>query len=295
MGGFTSSSSAAPAVHRAGGGGLPAGGGGAIAAGSCKSSGSVVSNQSVAGAATVPEPVANSKSGSTPKMYRTAASAVGLLLSGVGCRVTRGITRDWVRRAKGVHQRTSAITDSFWTVDDTPTTTMQSLLIPLALGFSPGLVPRTNGVEQRATVAMAAKRIALGIVGPGLVGGEVMAQIEATTALLEKQGLDVVMAAVSELKPDADGKLQGWQICSDTSLSIADFKAALADPAAGEVCQPGLEPQSNRLGPRTSKSVTHASAPCLGQAGDFGRMADHLTSGRPRTRTLLDSAPTLSR
>ena len=119
-----------------------------------------------------------------------------------------------------------------------PESTMQSLLIPLALGFSPGLVPRTNGVEQRAAVAMAAKRIALGIVGPGLVGGEVMAQIEATTALLEKQGLDVVMAAVSELKPDADGKLQGWQICSDTSLSIADFKAALADPAAGEVCQP---------------------------------------------------------
>ena len=73
-----------------------------------------------------------------------------------------------------------------------------------------------------------------------------MAQIEATTALLEKQGLDVVMAAVSELKPDADGKLQGWQICSDTNLKIADFKAALADPAAGE-------------------------------AGDFARMADHLT------------------
>jgi len=118
-------------------------------------------------------------------------------------------------------------------------------LLPLTLGFSPGLVPRTSGVEQRAAVQMAAKRIALGIVGPGLVGGEFMAQLEATQALLEKQGLDVVMAAVSELKPDANGKLQGWQICSDTSLSIADFKAALADPAAGE-------------------------------AGDFARMADHL-------------------
>ena len=47
-----------------------------------------------------------------------------------------------------------------------------------------------------------------------------------------------VVAAVSELKPDANGKLQGWQICSDTSLSIADFKAALADPAAGEVWPP---------------------------------------------------------
>ena len=52
-----------------------------------------------------------------------------------------------------------------------------------------------------------------------------------------------------------------------------------------------LEPQSNRLGPRTNRSVTHASAPCLGQAGDFGRMADHLMGGRPRrARTLLESA-----
>jgi hypothetical protein len=128
-------------------------------------------------------------------------------------------------------------------------------LLPLTLGFSPGLVPRTSGVEQRAAVQMAAKRIALGIVGPGLVGGEFMAQLEATQALLEKQGLDVVMAAVSELKPDANGKLQGWQICSDTSLSIADFKAALADPAAGEVQPPwaptqsstGLNPGRSRL------------------------------------------------
>ena len=111
-------------------------------------------------------------------------------------------------------------------------------LLPLTLGFSPGLVPRTSGVEQRAAVHMAAKRIALGVVGPGLVGGEFMVQLEATQALLEKQGLDVVVAAVSELKPDANGKLQGWQICSDTSLSIADFKAALADPAAGEVWPP---------------------------------------------------------
>jgi aspartokinase/homoserine dehydrogenase 1 len=122
-----------------------------------------------------------------------------------------------------------------------------ALAVPSALGFAPGLAPRTFGVEQRSSIiAMTAKKIALGIVGPGLVGGEVMAQLEATTALLEKQGLDVVMAAVSELKPDADGKLQGWQVCSDTSLTIKGFKAALADPAAGE-------------------------------PGDFGKFADHLT------------------
>ena len=180
--------------------------------------------------------------------------------------------------------------------DASPTTAMLPLLLPLALGFSPGLVPRTNGGEQRAAVAMAAKRIALGIVGPGLVGGEVMAQIEATTALLEKQGLDVVMAAVSELKPDADGKLQGWQICSDTNLKIADFKAALADPAAGEVFPPGIEPQRNRLEPRTNRCVTHACEPRLGQAGDFARMADHLTGGRPRRGSNpAGRSPTLSR
>ena len=74
---------------------------------------------------------------------------------------------------------------------------------------------------------------------------QVMAQIEATTALLEKQGLEVVVAAVSELKPDADGKLQGWQVCSDTSLSIADFKAALADVRATHGSNPRLaEPQA---------------------------------------------------
>ena len=72
MGGFISSSSAAAAVHRAAGG-LPAGGGSAIVCGSFNGSGSVLR---AAGAATVPELVANSKSGSTPKMCRTSACTV---------------------------------------------------------------------------------------------------------------------------------------------------------------------------------------------------------------------------
>ena len=81
MGGFTSSSSsAAAAVHRAGVG-LPAGGSSAIAAGSCNGSGSVLR---AAGAATVPEPVANSKSGSTPKMYRAIAASVASAATGRG-------------------------------------------------------------------------------------------------------------------------------------------------------------------------------------------------------------------
>merc|ERR1719352_516935 len=44
--------------------------------------------------------------------------------------------------------------------------------------------------------------------------------------------------------------MRGWQITSDESLSIADFKAALADPAAGE-------------------------------PGDFDLLADHLKSVSP--------------
>jgi aspartokinase/homoserine dehydrogenase 1 len=135
---------------------------------------------------------------------------------------------------------------------------MLSLTLALApslvLSFSTGTAPRGSTViaAQRAhAVTMAAKKqIAIGIVGPGLVGGELMAQIEATKPLLDKQGLEVTVAAISELKPDASGKLQGWQICSDKSLSIADFKAALADPDAGE-------------------------------PGDFDKMADFLKSTAP--------------
>ena len=119
-----------------------------------------------------------------------------------------------------------------------------------------------------------------------------MAQIEATTALLEKQGLEVVVAAVSELKPDAEGKLQGWQVCSDTSLSIADFKAALADVCATRLSNPRLaEPQAEPQTSTPGRPATHTCAPRLGQpaageAGDFGKMADHLTGGRPhRPRT----------
>ena len=72
-----------------------------------------------------------------------------------------------------------------------------------------------------------------------------MKQMEATQALLSKRGLDVTVAAISELK---DGK--PWMICSDSTVTVEGFKAALADPEAG-------------------------------QAGDFLEMADHLKSVAP--------------
>lgn len=80
----------------------------------------------------------------------------------------------------------------------------------------------------------AKKKIAVGIVGPGLVGGELLSQIEATSSQLEKQGLDVMVTAISELKLDADGVLQPWMICSDKTVTFQAFKDAIQDPAAGQ-------------------------------------------------------------
>jgi len=37
----------------------------------------------------------------------------------------------------------------------------------------------------------AKKKVAIGVVGPGLVGGELLRQMEATRPLLAKQGIDV--------------------------------------------------------------------------------------------------------
>mmetsp|Transcript_41448 Transcript_41448/g.48329 ORF Transcript_41448/g.48329 Transcript_41448/m.48329 type:complete len:411 (+) Transcript_41448:33-1265(+) len=114
----------------------------------------------------------------------------------------------------------------------------------LARAFS----PRTLTSRVPIT-ALHAKKIAIGVVGPGLVGGELLQQIEATRPLLEQQGLEVVVAAISELKKDSDGKLQPWMICAETSISKSQFADALSD-----------ESESS------------------GQPGDFVQMADHLKS-----------------
>jgi hypothetical protein len=64
-----------------------------------------------------------------------------------------------------------------------------------AQSFAPGLLKSRQRVHsnsqaggRRDVTALAAmKKIAVGIIGPGLVGGELMNQLEATQALLEKQ------------------------------------------------------------------------------------------------------------
>ena len=120
-----------------------------------------------------------------------------------------------------------------------------SLLLLSTCTLTHAFTPLPALHRANTLIPLSAKKIAVGIVGPGLVGGELLSQMEATSSSLEKHGLDVVVAAISELKPDPDGVLQPWMICSDQTVSKRSFQGALGDHAAGE-------------------------------PGDFHKMADHL-------------------
>jgi len=63
---------------------------------------------------------------------------------------------------------------------------------------------------QKEQLSMMAKKVAIGIVGPGLVGGALLQQLEATQATLKANGMDVSVMAVSNLK---EGK--PWMLCRE--------------------------------------------------------------------------------
>ena len=96
-------------------------------------------------------------------------------------------------------------------------------LLPLASSFVGAPRPR---IGRRGAVAMGAmKKIAVGVVGPGLVGSEVLRQIEATKPLLEQQGLDVTVTAISTSKR---------MICDDADgCTLEDIEGILNDPSGG--------------------------------------------------------------
>ena len=96
-------------------------------------------------------------------------------------------------------------------------------LLPLASSFVGAPRPR---IGRRGAVAMGAmKKIAVGVVGPGLVGSEVLRQIEATRPLLEQQGLDVTVTAISTSKR---------MICDDEDgCTLEDIEGILNDPSGG--------------------------------------------------------------
>ena len=61
----------------------------------------------------------------------------------------------------------------------------------------------------------------VGIVGPGLVGGELIEQIEATQDILKKQGIEVTVAAIANMK---GGK--PWMLCKKEGMTLSGFKVS---------------------------------------------------------------------
>jgi len=111
-------------------------------------------------------------------------------------------------------------------------------LLPLATTLR---LPVSSGVQAATRsapptmMARPLKRIAVGIVGTGLVGGEFLQQLESTRSALTSQGLEVTVASISRTKPDADGERKPWMLCDDEEgCTLEDVEQGMADPAAGE-------------------------------------------------------------
>jgi len=103
--------------------------------------------------------------------------------------------------------------------------------------LAPAFEGLTVGARAPAPTMMAQpmKKIAVGIVGTGLVGGEFLEQLEGTRDMLKAQGLDVTVASISKTKPDADGERQPWMLCDDEEgCTLEDVEAGMKDADAGE-------------------------------------------------------------
>ena len=100
-----------------------------------------------------------------------------------------------------------------------------------SIGGHPAAVTRQPAVSM---MARPLKKVAVGLVGTGLVGGEFLQQVESTRDQLEKQGLELVVASISKTKPNADGERQPWMLCDSGSCTLVDVEKGMNDPDAGE-------------------------------------------------------------
>lgn len=99
------------------------------------------------------------------------------------------------------------------------------------LGADALTISRSGPVNM---MARPSKKIALGIVGTGLVGGEFLQQLESTRDKLTAQGLDVTVASISRTKVQ-DGERKPWMLCdSEEGCTLEDVDEAMDDPEAGE-------------------------------------------------------------
>merc|ERR1719426_28599 len=110
------------------------------------------------------------------------------------------------------------------------------LVIPSLLGsaFMPGasLSLGRSSVSAPAPVVMAVapKKVSVGVIGTGLVGAELLEQLESCKAALQKQGLDITVASISKTKPNADGERKPWMLCdSEEGCSLESVSEAVSD------------------------------------------------------------------
>merc|ERR1719217_1523983 len=115
------------------------------------------------------------------------------------------------------------------------------LAIPSLLGsaFMPGaslsLGRSSASAPAPVVMAVASKKVSVGVIGTGLVGAELLEQLESCKEALHKQGLDITVASISKTKPNADGERRPWMLCdSEEGCSLESVSEAMSDPAAGE-------------------------------------------------------------
>lgn len=112
----------------------------------------------------------------------------------------------------------------------------------------------------------ATKRVALGMVGPGLVGGELLKQLEATRDILKANGMEVTVSAISDLK---EGK--PWMMCRESWITLEEAqKASYADGEAGDFLKmadylKSIAPHAIIFDTTAAEPVSNQYAPWLGK------------------------------
>ena len=118
-------------------------------------------------------------------------------------------------------------------------------LVPLRRAAPLSLAAKVSAARRvhKAQPSMMAKKVAVGLVGPGLVGGALLKQMESTQATLAANGMDVSVMAIASKK---DGK--EWMMCREKWITLQEAKDAKWD---------------------------------MGEAGDLKKMAEYLKSKAP--------------
>jgi len=84
-------------------------------------------------------------------------------------------------------------------------------------------------------MAVQPKKVAVGVIGTGLVGAEFLSQLESCQDSLLEQGLDITVASISKTKPNADGERKPWMLCdSEEGCTLDSVSDAMEDPDAGQ-------------------------------------------------------------